>query len=434
MATHDVTGVDELDDVVAGKEWGSELYRIATDQFERASALLDLDPEFRTRLAEPRRSLVVNFPVRLDSGRVLGLTGYRVQHTLTMGPTKGGFRYGPDVSLGECAALAMWMTWKCALLGLPYGGAKGGVRCVPSALSVAERERVTRRYAAELIPVIGPDRDIPAPDMATGEREMAWFMDTYSQMVGHSVFGIVTGKPVVLGGSAARQAATGLGVVYVLEAVCERIGLALRDARVAIQGFGNVGSVAARELYAIGARVIAVSDRGGGLVDPDGLDIPAIERWIAEHGVLSGYPDAREVGPTDVLEVPCEILIPAALERQITEDNAERLQCELVIEAANGPTTPEAEAILRERGILVVPDVLANAGGVTVSYFEWVQDHQRYTWDEIEVQERLRRQLRAAFGRVMDAADRLGADWRMAALSVAIERVAEAARLRGIYP
>jgi glutamate dehydrogenase (NAD(P)+) len=434
MATHDVTGVDELDDVVAGKEWGSELYRIATDQFERASALLDLDPEFRTRLAEPRRSLVVNFPVRLDSGRVLGLTGYRVQHTLTMGPTKGGFRYGPDVSLGECAALAMWMTWKCALLGLPYGGAKGGVRCVPSALSVAERERVTRRYAAELIPIIGPDRDIPAPDMATGEREMAWFMDTYSQMVGHSVFGIVTGKPVVLGGSAARQAATGLGVVYVLEAVCERVGLALRDARVAIQGFGNVGSVAARELYAIGARVIAVSDRGGGLVDPDGLDIPAIERWIAEHGVLSGYPDAREVGPTDVLEVPCEILIPAALERQITEDNAERLQCELVIEAANGPTTPEAEAILRDRGILVVPDVLANAGGVTVSYFEWVQDHQRYTWDEIEVQERLRRQLRAAFGRVIEAADRLGADWRMAALSVAIARVAEAARLRGIYP
>ncbi|MGI9096946.1 MAG: Glu/Leu/Phe/Val family dehydrogenase [Solirubrobacteraceae bacterium] len=434
MATHDVTGVDELDDVAAGKEWSSELYRIATDQFERAAALLDLDPEFRTRLAEPRRSLVVNFPVRLDSGRVLGLTGYRVQHTLTMGPTKGGFRYGPDVSLGECAALAMWMTWKCALLGLPYGGAKGGVRCVPSALSVGERERVTRRYAAELIPIIGPDRDIPAPDMATGEREMAWFMDTYSQMVGHSVFGIVTGKPVVLGGSTARQAATGLGVVYVLEAVCERIGLALRDARVAIQGFGNVGSVAARELYAIGARVIAVSDRGSGLVDADGLDIPAIERWIAERGVLSGYPDAREVGPTDVLEVPCEILIPAALERQITEDNADRLQCELVIEAANGPTTPEAEAILRERGILVVPDVLANAGGVTVSYFEWVQDHQRYTWDEIEVQERMRRQLRAAFGRVIDAADRLGADWRMAALSVAIERVAEAARMRGIYP
>jgi glutamate dehydrogenase (NAD(P)+) len=434
MATHDVAGVGELDHVVTGREWGSELYRIASDQFERASALLELEPEFRTRLSEPRRSLVVNFPVRLDDGRTLGLTGYRVQHTLTMGPTKGGFRYGPDVSLGECAALAMWMTWKCALLGLPYGGAKGGVRCLPSQHSLGELERVTRRYAAELIPIIGPDRDIPAPDMATGEREMAWFMDTYSQMVGHSVFEIVTGKPVVLGGSAARRAATGLGVVYVLEAVCERIDLALREARVAIQGFGNVGSVAAGELHAIGARVIAVSDRTSGLVNPDGLDIPAVERWLAEHRVLSGYPDAREVGPTDVLEVPCEIVIPAAVERQITEDNADRLQCELVVEAANGPTTPEAEAILRERGILVVPDVLANAGGVTVSYFEWVQAHQRYTWNEIEVQERLRRQLRAAFGRVVDAADRLGADWRMAALSVAIERVAEAARMRGIYP
>jgi glutamate dehydrogenase (NAD(P)+) len=434
MATHDVTGVDELDDINAGKEWGSELYRISTDQFERASALLDLDPEFRTRLSEPRRSLVVNFPVRLDDGRVMGVTGYRVQHTLTMGPTKGGFRYGPDVSLGECAALAMWMTWKCALLGLPYGGAKGGVRCVPNDLSIGERERLTRRYAAELIPVIGPDRDIPAPDMATGEREMAWFMDTYSQMMGHSVFQIVTGKPVGLGGTTGRREATGLGVVYVLEAVCERIDLPVREARVAIQGFGNVGSVAARELYAIGARVVAVSDHTAGLVKEDGLDIAALEDWVGEHGHLAGYPDAGEVGPADVLEVPCDIVIPAALERQITEANADRLQCQLVVEAANGPTTPEADAILRDRGILVVPDVLANAGGVTVSYFEWVQAHQRYTWNEIEVQERLRRQLRAAFGRVIDAADRLGADWRMAALSVAIERVAEAARLRGIYP
>ncbi|HUR84612.1 MAG TPA: Glu/Leu/Phe/Val dehydrogenase [Solirubrobacteraceae bacterium] len=434
MPMHDVTGVDELDDIHAGKEWGSELYRIATDQFQRASALLDLDPEFRTRLAEPRRSLVVNFPVRLDNGRVLGLTGYRVQHTLTMGPTKGGFRYGPDVSMGECAALAMWMTWKCALLGLPYGGAKGGVRCVPSSHSVGELERLTRRYAAELIPIIGPDRDIPAPDMATGEREMAWFMDTYSQMMGHSVFEIVTGKPVALGGTQGRREATGLGVVYVLEAVCERIGMPVRDSRVAIQGFGNVGSVAARELHAIGAKVVAVSDHSAGLVDPAGLDIAAVERWMEVHGVLTGYPDADEVGPADVLEVPCDIVIPAALERQITEDNAERLQCTLVVEAANGPTTPEGEAILRERGILVVPDVLANAGGVTVSYFEWVQDHQRYTWDELDIQERLRRQLRAAFGRVTEAAERLGADWRMAALSVAIERVAEAARMRGIYP
>jgi glutamate dehydrogenase (NAD(P)+) len=370
----------------------------------------------------------------MDSGEVLGLTGYRVQHTLTMGPTKGGFRYGADVSLGECAALAMWMTWKCALLGLPYGGAKGGVRCTPSKLSVGELERLTRRYAAELIPVIGPEKDIPAPDMGTGEREMAWFMDTYSQQVGHSVPGIVTGKPVVVGGTVGRREATGLGVVYVLEAVCDRIGLPLRDSRVAIQGFGNVGGVAARELHAIGAKVVAVSDHRRGLVNQNGLDIPAISAWAEEHGDLGECRFGEDVGSADVLEVPCEVLIPAALERQITDENAPRVHCQLLIEAANGPTTPEAEVILAERGILVVPDVLANAGGVTVSYFEWVQDQQRYSWDELDIQERLRRQLRAAFGRVVEAADRHGCDWRMAALSVAIERVAEAARLRGIYP
>jgi glutamate dehydrogenase (NAD(P)+) len=431
MATH---AQEHRDDVAAGDEWGSELYRIAVNQFDRAGALLELDPEFVTRLGQPRRSLVVNFPVRLDSGQVLGLTGYRVQHTLTMGPTKGGFRYGADVSLGECAALAMWMTWKCALLGLPYGGAKGGVRCTPRDHSVGELERLTRRYAAELIPVIGPDKDIPAPDMGTGEREMAWFMDTYSQMMGHSVFEIVTGKPVVLGGTTGRREATGLGVVYVTEAVCERIGMSLREARVAIQGFGNVGAVAAAELYAIGARVVAVSDVSTGLVDPDGLDVPAVARWNLEHGSLEGYPQAKHVGAAEVLETPCEIVIPAAREQQVTSENAGRLQCDVLVEGANGPTTPDAETILRERGILVVPDVLANAGGVTVSYFEWVQDHQRYTWDELDIQERLRRQLRAAFGRVIDAADRLGCDWRMAALSVAIERVAEAARMRGIYP
>jgi glutamate dehydrogenase (NAD(P)+) len=244
-----------------------------------------------------------------------------------MGPTKGGFRYGADVSLGECAALAMWMTWKCALLGLPYGGAKGGVRCTPGDLSVGELERVTRRYAAELIPVIGPDRDIPAPDMGTGEREMAWFMDTYSQMMGHSVFEIVTGKPVVLGGTTGRREATGLGVVYVTEAVCERIGMAIREARVAIQGFGNVGAVAAAELFAIGARVVAVSDASAGLVDEDGLDIAAVGRWVAANGALAGYPDARQVGPADVLEVPCEIVIPAAREQQITGENAGRMRC-----------------------------------------------------------------------------------------------------------
>ncbi len=420
--------------VAQGSEWDSELYRVATSQFERAADVLELDAEFRTRLREPRRSLVVNFPVRMDSGDVRSFTGYRVQHTLTMGPTKGGFRYAPGVSLGECAALAMWMTWKCALLGLPYGGAKGGVRCAPNELSDGEAERVTRRYAAELIPIIGPDRDIPAPDMATGEREMAWFMDTYSQQVGHSVPEIVTGKPEVLGGTAARRPATGLGVVFVLEALCERRGIALREASVAIQGFGNVGAVAARELHAIGARVVAVSDHTTGLMDPAGLDVDALEDWVAEHRFLEGFPGAVAIGPAEVLEVACDVLIPAALERQITAANADRLDCRVVVEAANGPTTPEAEAILADRGVTIVPDVLANAGGVTVSYFEWVQDQQKYTWDLIEIQERLRRQLRAAFSRVTDASERHNCDMRMAALSVAIERVSEAARLRGIYP
>ncbi len=434
MSTHGADVADDEGSVEPGSEWDSDLYRMSTRQFDRGADLLSLDQEFRARLRDPRRSMVVNFPVRMDDGRTASFTGYRVQHTLTMGPTKGGFRYALDVSMGECAALAMWMTWKCALLGLPYGGAKGGVRVDPHAISDGERERLTRRYAAELIPIVGPEQDIPAPDMGTGEREMAWFMDTYSQQVGYSVPGVVTGKPLVLGGTSGRREATGLGVVYVLEAVCDRIDLPLREARVAIQGFGNVGGVAARELDAIGALVVAVSDHSGGVVNADGLDIAALDLWVAEHGVVAGYPDGEHVGSADVLEVPCEVVIPAATARQITEENADRLDCRLVIEAANGPTTGEAEEMLRKRGVLVIPDILANAGGVTVSYFEWVQDQQRYSWDEIDVQERLRRQMRRAFNRVTGAVERLDVDWRTAALSVAIEHVAEAARLRGIYP
>ena len=433
------TGWDEIDLadrnlVRGGAEWSSELYRIATAQFDKAADILDLEQEARARLREPRRCLTVNFPVRMDDGSVCNFTGYRVQHTLTMGPTKGGIRFAPGVSEGECAALAAWMTWKCSLLGLPYGGAKGGVRCDPNHLSVDEIERITRRYASELIPIIGPDRDIPAPDMGTGEREMAWFYDTYSQMMGHAVPEIVTGKPPVLGGTEARKAATGLGVVYVAEAVAERLGHPLREQRVAVQGFGNVGGTAAAELHAIGAKVVAVSDYMGGIRADDGLDIPAVAKWVAEHRTLEGCPLGDPVGRAEVLEVPCDTLIPAALERQITEANAARIQCSTIVEAANGPTTPEAEAVLAERGILIVPDVLANAGGVTVSYFEWVQDQQKYLWDIIDIQERLRRLLRAAFNRVAETADGLDVDWRTAALSVAVERVAEAARLRAIYP
>jgi glutamate dehydrogenase (NAD(P)+) len=420
--------------VEPGEEWRSELYRISSAQFMRCADVLGLPDDLRTRLLEPRRSLTVNFPVRRDDGTVENFTGYRVQHTLTMGPTKGGFRYAPGVSLGECAALAMWMTWKCALLGLPYGGAKGGVRCDPHTLSVAELERITRRYAAELIPVIGPDRDIPAPDMGTGEREMAWFYDTYSQSVGHSVPEIVTGKPPVLGGTTERRPATGLGVVYVVEGMMERLGWSLRDQRIVVQGFGNVGEVAAAELHAIGATVVGISDATGGIVNPDGIDVDAAVEHVRAHAGLAGFAGGEAVGRSEVLETPCDILIPAALERQITAENAARLQCRLVVEAANGPTTPEAEDILAARGIQVVPDILANAGGVCVSYFEWVQDQQKFSWDAIEIQERLRRQMRTALTQVWDAAQRHQTDWRTAAMTVAVERVAEAARLRAIYP
>ncbi len=429
-----MTLVEPGETVEAGAEWQTSLYRIALEQFEATADVLGLDDDTRARLLEPRRTLTVNFPVRMDDGAVRSFTGYRVQHTLHMGPTKGGMRYTPGVSMGECAALAMWMTWKCALLELPYGGAKGGVRCSPKNLSVGEIERVTRRYATELLPVIGPDRDIPAPDMATGEREMAWFMDTYSQQMGHAVPEIVTGKPPVLGGTEARRPATGLGVVYVTEGVLERLGWPVREQRFAVQGFGNVGRVAARELHDLGARVVAVAGVGGGATDADGLDIPALAAWVDAHGAIEGFGGGAPIGSSAVLEVDCDVLIPAAIEQQITEENAERLRCRLVVEAANGPTTPGAEALLAARGIRVVPDVLANAGGVCVSYFEWVQDIQRYSWDYIELQERLRRQLRAALGKVWSAAEELDVSWRTAALSVAVARVAEAARLRGVYP
>jgi glutamate dehydrogenase (NAD(P)+) len=436
MTAGDTAAPDTAPEVHAGEEWRSELFTIAARQLHKAADVLAMEDDERVILENPRRSLTVNFPVRMDDGSVRMHIGYRVQHTLHMGPTKGGFRYAPEVSLGECAALAMWMTWKCALLGLPYGGAKGGVRCEPHDLSVGELERITRRYAAELIPIIGPERDIPAPDMGTGEREMAWFMDTYSAQVGYSVPEIVTGKPPILGGTEARRPATGLGVVYVIEGVLERLRRSVRDQRCVVQGFGNVGATAAEELSAIGAKVVAVSDVRGGVVNQDGLSIPALLRWKAEHGYIEGFPGGEAVGRADVLEVPCDILVPAALERQITADNVDRVDCRILVEAANGPTTPEAEDALRERGVVVVPDVLANAGGVTVSYFEWVQDQQKYLWDVIEVQERLRRQMRTALARVVDAAGRLELerDWRTAALAVAVERVALAARMRAIYP
>ncbi|HWA55017.1 MAG TPA: Glu/Leu/Phe/Val dehydrogenase [Solirubrobacterales bacterium] len=420
--------------VSPGNEWRSELWRVAVTQFNQAADLLGLDLDARARLLEPRRAVVANFPVRRDSGEIESLTGYRVQHTFALGPTKGGVRYAPGVSLGECAALALWMSLKCALLGLPFGGAKGGVRCDPNRLSAAEMERVTRRFASELVPVIGPDQDIPAPDMATGEREMSWFMDTYSQHVGHATPGIVTGKPIVLGGTEGRKAATGLGATICAEAMMARLGRQLSGARVAIQGFGNVGSVIAKEMQERGASVVALCDVTGGIVNPDGIDVDAALGWVAESRFLRGFPGGVEATRAGMLETPCEILVPAALECQITAENAARLDCELIVEAANGPTTPEADAILAERGIPIVPDLLANAGGVTVSYFEWAQDQQRYSWQAEEIAERLRSHLESAMDRIAEAAERFGVRWREAGQAVALARVAEAARLRSVYP
>jgi glutamate dehydrogenase (NAD(P)+) len=420
--------------VSPGNEWRSELWRVAVTQFNQAADLLGLDTDARARLLEPRRAVVANFPIRRDSGEMQSLTGYRVQHTFALGPTKGGVRYAPGVSLGECAALALWMSLKCALLGLPFGGAKGGVRCDPNRLSPTEMERITRRFASELVPVIGPDQDIPAPDMATGEREMSWFMDTYSQHVGHPTPGVVTGKPLVLGGTEGRKAATGLGATICADSMMARLGREIPGSRVAVQGFGNVGSVIAKEMQDRGASVVALCDVTGGVVNPDGIDVSEALSWVAEHRFLRGFPGGVEATRAGMLETPCDILIPAALECQITAENAARLDCGLIVEAANGPTTPEADEILAERDIPIVPDLLANAGGVTVSYFEWAQDQQRYSWQADEVTARLRSHLEEAMERIAEAADRFGVHWREAGQAVAIARVAEAARLRSIYP
>jgi glutamate dehydrogenase (NAD(P)+) len=425
---------EEAAPVLVGTAEDSHLYEVASAQLDRAAEVIHLDPDQYTRLIEPRRSLVVSLPVRMDSGELVNFTGFRVQHTLTMGPTKGGLRFAPDLSLDQCAALAMLMTWKCALLALPYGGAKGGVRCDPAQLSSGEMERIMRRYAAEIDPIVGPDQDIPAPDLGTGEREMAWFYDTYSQAAGHAVPACVTGKPLALGGTPGRQAATGLGVVFTLEAALEREGRSLAGQRVAIQGFGNVGAVVAAELHARGARVVAVSDIEGAIAAPAGIDVPALATWAREQGTVAGYPGATEIGRESLLEVECEILVPAARERQISEENAPRLRCRLVAEAANGPTTPAADEILAERGIALLPDVLTSGGGVTVSYFEWVQGHQKYVWTSEEIRSRLRSQLRDAHARVAEASERLGADLRTAALCLAVQRVGEAAQLRAVFP
>jgi glutamate dehydrogenase (NAD(P)+) len=377
---------------------------------------------------------MVSVPIRLDDGSTAVFPAYRVQHSSVLGPTKGGVRYDPDVSLGECAALAVWMTWKCALVRLPYGGAKGGVRCNPKQLSTAELQRLTRRFTSELLPIIGPQEDIPAPDMATNDQTMAWMMDTYSVQRGYAVPEIVTGKPVSIGGSVFRHEATGAGVVIVTDRACQRLGWRLADQRCVVQGFGNVGAIAAHELVARGATVLAVSDVSGGVFHEDGLDLDDVAGWIAEHGSLADYPRAAHVTNAELLELPCDILVLAAREDQVTDENAGRIRARMVAEGANGPTTVDADAILADRGILVLPDILTNAGGVTVSYFEWVQDLGRLFWGRDEIRARLADKLADAFDRVWELSRQQDISLRTASLVVAIREVAAALDARGIYP
>jgi glutamate dehydrogenase (NAD(P)+) len=415
-------------------EWDSPLFRTAVSQFEQALDHAGVSAFVAERLRYPERATMVSVPVRLDDDSLKMFPAYRVQHSTVLGPTKGGIRYDAHVSLGECAALAMWMTWKCALLQLPYGGAKGGVRCNPRQLSPQEIERLTRRMTTEFLHIIGPDQDIPAPDMATNEQTMAWIMDTYSMQVGYAVPEIVTGKPISVGGSVFRSEATGAGVVMVIERACHRLDWNLSQQRCVIQGFGNVGGVAARELAGHGATVLAVSDISGGVYSESGLDLEEVQAWVANHGSLAGYHHAEHVTNEELLELPCDILALCALENQLTGENAPRVETKMVAEGANGPTSLEADAILNERGIVVLPDILTNAGGVTVSYFEWVQDLGRLFWDHREIRAKLADKLHDAFDRVWDLSDEQGISLRNAALAVAIREVAAALEWRGIYP
>lgn len=416
-------------------EWDSPMYREAVSQFENVAELMNLDDNVRERLSMPQRSLVVTFPYRTDEySKVRTAFGYRVQHVLTMGPTKGGIRYAPDVNLGEVAALAMLMTWKCALVGLPFGGAKGGVRIDPLGLSRTELQRVTRRYTSEVINMIGPQKDIPAPDLGTDEQVMAWIMDTYSQNQGYAVPAVVTGKPPELGGSVARREATGRGIISLLPSAALRCGVAVDGARVVIQGFGNVGRYAAIAAAELGCRVIGVGDLTGAIYNGRGLEIGRLTRHVDRTGGVRGFSGADAIGDDELFALECDVLIPAAVGSVITGGNVHSIKAKLLLEGANNPTTLEADRVLKDKGVLVVPDILCNAGGVTVSYFEWVQDLQNYFWSENEIVSRLREILIRAFEEVMDLSMRENLDMRTAALIIGIRRVAGAKLVRGVYP
>ena len=410
-------------------------FDMACAQFDRVANLLEIGPNDRDRLKYPKRALTVAVPVRMDDGHVQVFSGFRVQHHLSLGPTKGGMRYHPEVALGEVAALAMWMSWKCALTGLPYGGAKGGVACDPSQLSTNELEGITRRFTQEIISFIGPQIDIPAPDVGTNEQTMAWMMDTYSIHMGHTVPAVVTGKPVNLGGSLGRREATGRGVAFLVGRAMDAIKLKPEGTTAVIQGFGNVGSVAAGSIARSGTKIIAVSDVSGGIYNQNGLDLQAIDTHLSKYRTLTGFTGGAPISQEDMLILPCDILVPAALERQITEKNAAQLKCRILAEAANGPTTPDADAILEQRpDIFVIPDILCNAGGVVVSYFEWVQDLQSFFWDEAEIMNKLYRILETAFRQTVNTARDRNLSMRTAALSLGIQRVWEAKQKRGLFP
>jgi len=418
----------------AGFSHQDDPWDMALRQFQVAADHLQLKRGVREFLSHPHREFTVNFPVEMDDGSVQMFTGYRILHSTVLGPTKGGLRYSPEVWINEVRALAMWMTWKCALNHLPYGGAKGGVTCDPSRLSRAELERLTRRYATEISLLVRDRGDVPAPDVGTNAQVMAWFMDTYSMHRGYSIPTVVTGKPVSIGGSAGRQEATGRGVMIAAREAAQARGIPFAGSRIAVQGFGNVGSTAALLMHAQGCRIVALSDVRGGIYSPRGLDPAAVRRHVERTGSMDGFPEAETVSNANLLELPCEFLLPAAIEGQITADNASRIQAKVIVEGANGPTTPEADQILGDRGILVVPDILANAGGVIVSYFEWVQDLQSYFWSEDEINTQLERlmvrsfQMVAAFARERDVSLRTGA------MIFAVKRVADALMTRGIYP
>ncbi|MBI3058985.1 MAG: Glu/Leu/Phe/Val dehydrogenase [Deltaproteobacteria bacterium] len=406
---------------------------MALRQLDLAADRIGLDPNLRTRLRRPARALIVSVPTRMDDGSVHVFTGYRVQHNDALGPFKGGIRYHPEVNLGEVSALAMWMTWKCSLVGLPFGGAKGGISCDPTELSRKETQGMTRRYTAEILNFIGPQIDIPAPDMGTNEQVMAWIMDTYSQHKGYAVPGIVTGKPVDIGGTLGRREATGRGVGYIVEQAANHLNMDLTKCGALVQGFGNVGLVTARELARLGVRVVGVSDRSGGIYNPKGLPIEDLVKFKEQNKKLQEFSLAEKITGKEFLELPCDILVPSATEMQITKENAGKLKCRLLAEGANGPTTLEADKILTDKGVLAIPDILANAGGVIVSYFEWVQDLQNFFWSEDEVNKKLKEILMRTFHTVLELSHKEQVNLRLAALMMAVQRVGRAMLLRGLY-